>query len=165
MSVASRAYELANKMNELKEELEKAQAKRDSGIQAAKDEADCAKDRAKRAKADSDKAFYELNSLKERWLVGANMFQDTVAIASANTTTEIYNKIYGKVLRHRAHFPIGELAFFEGEEMDEQGKSLAPLVDAMVRLRWELNEEGVPVRPLSVVEEGEDTEGLPSFNA
>ncbi|GLU06368.1 hypothetical protein SLE2022_234080 [Rubroshorea leprosula] len=49
--------------------------------------------------------------------------------------------------------------------MDEQGKSLAPPTNAKVRLRWELNEEEVPVWPPSVVEEGEDTEGLSSFDA
>ncbi|GKV06936.1 hypothetical protein SLEP1_g18753 [Rubroshorea leprosula] len=98
------------------------------------------------------------------WLVGADMFQDVVAVASANTTMDIYNEIRGKVLRHWADFPIGELAFFEGEEMDEQGKSLAPPSDATVRLKWELN-EGVLVWPPSMVEKGEDTKGLPSFDA
>ncbi|GKV23292.1 hypothetical protein SLEP1_g33039 [Rubroshorea leprosula] len=87
--------------------------------------------------------------------------KDVVAVASTNTTTDIYNEIRGKVLRHRADFPICELAFFEGEEMDEQGKSLAPLADATMRLKWELNEEGVPVWPSSIVKEGKDTEGLP----
>ncbi|GKV30683.1 hypothetical protein SLEP1_g39468 [Rubroshorea leprosula] len=168
---------LEDKVNELKEKLEKAQAERNNDIQAAKDEADCAKNRSKRAEADMDQAFYELNSLKDRrfvcigwaqgveWLVGADMFQDVVAITSANTTTDIYNEIRGKVLWHRADFPIGELAFFEGEEMDEQGKSLAPPADATMRLRWELNEEGVLVWPSSIVEKREDTEGLISFDA
>ncbi|GKV11534.1 hypothetical protein SLEP1_g22783 [Rubroshorea leprosula] len=35
----------------------------------------------------------------------------------------------------------------------------------MVRLRWELNEEGVPVWPPTIAEEGEDTKGLSSFDA
>ncbi|GKU95433.1 hypothetical protein SLEP1_g8797 [Rubroshorea leprosula] len=156
-SVESRADGLSQKVNELKEELEKAQAKRDSGMQAAKDEAVRAEDRAKKAEADRDKALYGLNSLNDRrfvciarpqgaeWLVGAEMFQDAVAIASTNTTTAIYNEI-------------------RGEEMDEQGKSLTPHADATVKLRWELN-EGVLVWPPSIVEEGEDTEGLPSFDA
>ncbi|GKV39815.1 hypothetical protein SLEP1_g47530 [Rubroshorea leprosula] len=78
-------------------------------------------------------------------------------------TTEIYNEIRGKVLHHRPDFPIRELAFFDGEDIDEQGKSLAPLADTTVRLRWDLNEEEVPVWPPSVVEEGEDPAGLPSF--
>ncbi|GKV01993.1 hypothetical protein SLEP1_g14487 [Rubroshorea leprosula] len=100
-----------------------------------------------------------------KWLVGVDMFQDAVAVASANTTTDIFNEVRGKVLRHRADFPIGELAFFEGEEIDEEGKSLALPVNTRVRLKWELNEKGLPVWPPSVVEEGEDTEGLPSFDA
>ncbi|GKV12350.1 hypothetical protein SLEP1_g23505 [Rubroshorea leprosula] len=91
--------------------------------------------------------------------------RDAVVVASANTTIDIFNEIREKVLRYRADFPIDELAFFEGEEMDEQGKSLAPPTDTRVKLKWELNEEGLPVWPPSVVEEGEDTEGLPSFDA
>ncbi|GKV28929.1 hypothetical protein SLEP1_g37915 [Rubroshorea leprosula] len=63
------------------------------------------------------------------WLVGSSTFQDAVAMASANMTTEIYNEIRGKVLHHRPDFPIRELAFFDGEDIDEQGKSLAPLAD------------------------------------
>ncbi|GKV06893.1 hypothetical protein SLEP1_g18712 [Rubroshorea leprosula] len=159
-SMESRANELACKVNELRDELKKAQAKRERGIQVAKEEANHAEDRAKRAKSDRDKALYELNSLKDRvaeanqnvapaeasleqakkchqhvicfaraqgaeWLVGADMFQDAVAVASTNTTTDIYNEIRGK----------------------------------------ELNEEGVLVWPPSIVEEGEDIEGLLSFDA
>ncbi|GKV48904.1 hypothetical protein SLEP1_g55691 [Rubroshorea leprosula] len=200
VSVESRANELARKVNELREELEKAQAKKESVIQATKDEAGRAEDRAKRAESNREKALHELNSLKDRvaeadkhvawaeasleqskkhhqhaicftwaqgaeWLVGADMFQNVVAIAAAYTTMDIYNEIHGKVLRHRVDFPIGKLAFFEGEEMDDQGKSLAPPTDATVRLKWERNEEGVPMWPPSIVEEGEDTEGLPSFDA
>ncbi|GKV33444.1 hypothetical protein SLEP1_g41962 [Rubroshorea leprosula] len=89
---------------------------------------------------------------------------NAVAVASANMTTEIYNEIRGKVLHHRPDFPIRELAFFDGEDIDEQGKSLAPLADTTVRLRWDLNEEEVLVWPPSVVEEGEDPAGLPSFD-
>ncbi|GKV12386.1 hypothetical protein SLEP1_g23536 [Rubroshorea leprosula] len=75
------------------------------------------------------------------WLVGSSTFQDAVAVASANMTTEIYNEIRGKVLHHRPDFPIRELVFFDEEELDEQGKSLAPLADTTVRLRW----DGAPV--------------------
>ncbi|GKU99703.1 hypothetical protein SLEP1_g12507 [Rubroshorea leprosula] len=79
------------------------------------------------------------------WLVGSAAFQDAVAVASANMTTENYNEIRGKVLQHRPDFPIRELAFFDGENLDEQRKSLSPLVDATVWLRWELNEDGEPL--------------------
>ncbi|GLT82343.1 hypothetical protein SLE2022_007290 [Rubroshorea leprosula] len=44
------------------------------------------------------------------------------------------------------------------------GVTLAPLADTTVRLRWDLNEEGVPVWPPSVLEEGEDPAGMPSFD-
>ncbi|GKV49229.1 hypothetical protein SLEP1_g55992 [Rubroshorea leprosula] len=99
------------------------------------------------------------------WLVGSAIFQEAVAVASANVTTDIYNEIRGKVLHHRPDFPIRELVFFDEEELDEQGKSLAPLADTTVRLRWDLNEEGVPVWPPSVLEDGEDPTGLASFDA
>ncbi|GKV20135.1 hypothetical protein SLEP1_g30297 [Rubroshorea leprosula] len=102
---------------------------------------------------------------RAEWLVGVEMFQDAVAVASANTTTDIFNEVRGKVLGVRVDFPIGELAFFEGEEIDADGKSLAQPADTKVKLKWELDEEGLPVWPPSVVEEGEDTEGLSSFDA
>ncbi|GKV44422.1 hypothetical protein SLEP1_g51608 [Rubroshorea leprosula] len=177
----SRADELANRINELKGELERARAERESGIQAAKDEAAWIEERAKRAEDERDRAQTELDSLRfqasharsvgiaraqgAEWLVGSSTFQDAVAVASANVTTEIYNEIRGKVLHHRPDFPIRELVFFDEEELDEQGKSLAPLADTTVRLRWDLNEEGVPVWPPSVLEDGEDPAGLPSFDA
>ncbi|GKV18319.1 hypothetical protein SLEP1_g28717 [Rubroshorea leprosula] len=62
-----------------------------------------------------------------------------MTVTSANTTIEIYNDI--------------------------RGKSLAPLADTIVKLRWELNKKGVPMWPPSAVEEREDMEGLPSFDA
>ncbi|GKV49204.1 hypothetical protein SLEP1_g55967 [Rubroshorea leprosula] len=148
-SAESRADGLAHIVNELREELEKAQAERESGIQAAKEKADRAEDRAKKVESNREKTLHELNALKERvvdadlhgaeWLVGADMFQDVVAIASAKTTTNIFNEVHGKVLRHRADFPIGELAFFEGEDIDDEGKSLAPPADT----------QDVPVEPSS----------------
>ncbi|GKV14868.1 hypothetical protein SLEP1_g25675 [Rubroshorea leprosula] len=199
-AVESRADELANKNNELREELERARAEKESGIQAAKEEAARVEEQAKKAEADKDRTQRELSSLRHQvaeadrnlnaaeealnelktshgrsvgiaraegveWFMGSAAFQDAVAVASANMTTEIYNEIRGKVLQHRPNFPIGELAFFDGEDLDEQGKSLAPLADATVQLRWDLNEEGVPVWPPSILEEGEDLAGLPTFDA
>ncbi|GKV38405.1 hypothetical protein SLEP1_g46319 [Rubroshorea leprosula] len=196
----SRADELANKNNELREELDRARAERESGIHAARDEAARVEERAKKAEADRDRAQHELSSLRHQvgeadrnlaatgealnelkasharsvaiawaqgaeWFVGSAAFQDAVAVASANVTTEIYNEIRGKVLQHGPDFPIRELVFFDEEELDEQGKSLAPLADATVRLRWDLNEEDVPVWPPSILEDGEDPVGLPSFDA
>ncbi|GKV50008.1 hypothetical protein SLEP1_g56726 [Rubroshorea leprosula] len=196
----SRADELANRNNDLKEELERARAERESGIQAAKEEAARVEEWARKAEADRDRAQNELSSFKNqvaeaarnlnaaeealnelkathgrsvamaraqgaKWLAGSAVFQDAVAVASANVTTEIYNEIRGKVLHHRPDFPIRELVFFDEEELDEQGKSLAPLVDTSVRLRWDLNEEGLPVWPPSVLENGEDPARLPSFDA
>ncbi|GKV35866.1 hypothetical protein SLEP1_g44072 [Rubroshorea leprosula] len=105
---------------------------------------------------------------RAEWLVGSAAFQDAVvvvvAVASTNMTTEIYNEIRRKVLHHRPDFPIRELALFDGEDIDEQGKSLAPLADTTVRLRWDLNEEGVPIWPPLILEEGEDPMGMPSFD-
>ncbi|GKV49754.1 hypothetical protein SLEP1_g56487 [Rubroshorea leprosula] len=177
----SRANQLANKNNELWEELERARVERESGIQAAKDEVSRVEERAKKAEADRDRAQHELSSLKhqvaeaDRSLVAAgealnelkasHARSDAVAVASANVTTEIYNEIRGKVLQHRPDFPIHELVFFDEEELDEQGKSLAPLADTTARLRWDLNEEGMPVWSPSVLEDGEDPAGLPSFDA
>ncbi|GKV28121.1 hypothetical protein SLEP1_g37207 [Rubroshorea leprosula] len=68
--------------------------------------------------------------------MGLAAFQDAVAVASTNMTMEIYNEIRGKVLQHRPDFPIREPVFFDWEDLDEQ-----------------------------VLEEGEDLEGLPSFDA
>ncbi|GKV01814.1 hypothetical protein SLEP1_g14336 [Rubroshorea leprosula] len=133
-----------------------------------KDEA-AREERAKKAEAERNNALNELISITRaqgaEWLVGSATFQDTVAVAFANMTTKIYNEIFGKVLQHRPDFPIHELAFVNGEDLDEEGKSLAPLVDTTMRLRWELNEEGVPIWPSSILEEGEDPEGLPSFDS
>ncbi|GLT87678.1 hypothetical protein SLE2022_057450 [Rubroshorea leprosula] len=199
-SAESHAEELASRNNELKEELQRVRAEKESEIQAAKDEAAHVEERAKKAEAERDHALNELSSLRRQvtqaaqnlngaeealnkvkafhghsvsiarargaeWLVGSVAFQDTVAVASANMTTEIYNEICGTVLQHRLEFPIRELAFFDGEDLDEQGKSLAPLADTTMQLRWELNEEGVPVWPPLVLKEGEDPMGLPSFNS
>ncbi|GKV49100.1 hypothetical protein SLEP1_g55867 [Rubroshorea leprosula] len=196
----SRVDELANKVNELKEKLERARAEKESGILAAKDEVDRVEEHAMKAKVERNTALDELNSLRHwiaavneslahaeeslnsvkksyqhsisiaraqgtKWLVGSDMFQDVMAIASMNTTRQIYDKIDGKVLQHRPDFHIGELAFFEGKEIDEQGKSLALSADTTVRLRWELNEDGVPVWPPSVLKDGEDANGLPSYDA
>ncbi|GKV48232.1 hypothetical protein SLEP1_g55057 [Rubroshorea leprosula] len=171
VSAKSRADELARKVNELKEELKRAQAEKESDIQAAKEEAsfdqhvalaEASLERTKRLHQ-GDVCFAHAQGAE--WLVGAEMFQDAVAITSANTTTDIFNEVRGKVLRVRADFPIGELAFFEGKEIDEDGNSLTQPADTRVRLKWELNEEGLPVWPPTVVEEGEDIEGLPSFDA
>ncbi|GKV06921.1 hypothetical protein SLEP1_g18738 [Rubroshorea leprosula] len=176
-SAKSRADELANKVNQLKEELEKVQAEKESGFQVPMDEVVRAVDRAKKAEVERDNALNNLSTLKRRrcigiaraqgaeWLVGADMFKDAVAMASMNTTIEIYNDVRGKVLKHRLDFPIGELAFFEGEEFGEEGKSLASPTDTTVRLKWELNEDGVPIWPSSVLEKGEDFENLPRFDS
>ncbi|GKV01662.1 hypothetical protein SLEP1_g14199 [Rubroshorea leprosula] len=165
IAAKSRADELVNRNNELREELERARTEKESEIQATKDEAACVEERAKKAEAERDHALNELSSLRRQtshrrsismaraqgaeWLVASAVFQDAVAVVSTNMTTEIYNEIRGKVLHHRPDFPIHELAFFDGEDIDEQGKSLAPLVDTTVRLRCDLNEEGVPVWPPS----------------
>ncbi|GKV00763.1 hypothetical protein SLEP1_g13400 [Rubroshorea leprosula] len=189
-----------HELSSLRHQLDRARAEKESGIQAAKDEAARVEQRAKKAEADRDHAQHELSSLRHQvaeadrnlaavgealnelkashgrsvaiawaqgaeWFVGSAAFQDAVVVASANVTTEIYNEIRGKVLQHRPDFPIRELVFFDEEELDEQGKSLAPLTDTTVKLRWDLNEEGVPVWPPSVLEDGEDSAGLPSFDA
>ncbi|GKV11835.1 hypothetical protein SLEP1_g23054 [Rubroshorea leprosula] len=139
----------------LEDELEKALAEKESGVQATKDEAGLAKECAKRAEFKRDNALNELSSLRQRVAMGN---QNLVHIEKALNKTK-------RVLRHRLDFLIGELAFFEVEEIDEQGKSLASLADTTVRLKWELNEDGVPIWPPSILEESEDLEGLPSFDA
>ncbi|GKV48587.1 hypothetical protein SLEP1_g55386 [Rubroshorea leprosula] len=175
-SAESRADELARKVDELKEEFQRAQVEKDTGIQAAKEELGLAEERARKAESEKEKTLHELSALRERVSQAdqhvaraeaslEKMFQDAVVVAFANTTTDIFNEVRGKVLGVRADFPIGELAFFEGEEIDNEGKSLAPSADTRVRLKWELNEEGLPIWPPSIIEEGEDTEGLPSFDA
>ncbi|GKV29042.1 hypothetical protein SLEP1_g38015 [Rubroshorea leprosula] len=149
-SVESQADELANKVNQLHEELDKVKAEKESGIQVAMDEvirADLARaeESLKKAKAEHQRCISIARAQGAEWLVGADMFQDVVAVASMNTTTEIYNEVRGKVLKHRPDFPINELSFFEGEEFDAEGKSLTTPSDTTLRLHWELNEEGLPI--------------------
>ncbi|GKV49224.1 hypothetical protein SLEP1_g55986 [Rubroshorea leprosula] len=180
-SAESRADELARKVDELKEELEQAQVVKDTSIQVTKEELGRAEERARKAESERAKTLHELSTLRERVSQAdqhvaraeaslestkrLHQRNDAVAIISANTTMDIFNEVRGKMLRVRADFPIGELAIFEGEEIDNEGKSLAPPADTRVRLKWELNEEGLPVWPPFVIEEREDTEGLPSFDA
>ncbi|GKV42984.1 hypothetical protein SLEP1_g50333 [Rubroshorea leprosula] len=131
-SAESWADELARKVTELREELDRARAEKESGIQAAKDEDGRAEDWARKAEAEKERTLHELSGLRERvslanqhvaqaeaslertkrlhqrdvcfaraqgaeWLVGAEMFQDAVAVAAANTTTDIFNEVRGKV--------------------------------------------------------------------
>ncbi|GKV18245.1 hypothetical protein SLEP1_g28652 [Rubroshorea leprosula] len=170
----SRADELANRNNELREELEHQVAEDDQNLTAAGESLN-------ELKTSHARSVSIARAQGAEWFVGLAAFQDAVVVAFANVTTKIYNEIRGKVLQHRLDFPIGELAFFDGEDLDEQGKSLAPIVDATVRLRWDLNEEGpqrggtstrrdlnkegVPVWPPQVLEDGEDPTRLPSFDA
>ncbi|GKU88073.1 hypothetical protein SLEP1_g2379 [Rubroshorea leprosula] len=150
-SAGSLADELANKVNQLQEELDKVKAEKESRIQAAMDEVVCAVDRTKKVEAERDGALNYLDALRRRVAVAdqdlaraeesLKKAKDAVAVASMNTTTEIYNDVRGKVLKHRPDFPINELAFFEGEEFDAEGKSLTTPSDTTVRLRWELNED------------------------
>ncbi|GKV51565.1 hypothetical protein SLEP1_g58207 [Rubroshorea leprosula] len=116
------------------------------------------------AKAQHQRCISIARAQGAEWLVGADMFQDAVTVASMNTTTKIYNDVRGKVLKHRPDFPINELAFFEGEEFDAEGKSLTEPSNTTVRLRWELNEEGLPTWPPFVLEEGKEFENLPRFD-
>lgn len=44
----------------------------------------------------------------------------------------------------------------DGEEIDEQGKSLALAFDTTIRLKWTLDKEGFPLFPPSVLEDGEE---------
>ncbi|GKV30752.1 hypothetical protein SLEP1_g39531 [Rubroshorea leprosula] len=69
-SAMSRVEGLVDKVNELKEELEKAQVEREkereSGISTAKQEVKHAKECAMRAEAKRDNAINKLNSLRSR---------------------------------------------------------------------------------------------------
>ncbi|GKV17006.1 hypothetical protein SLEP1_g27566 [Rubroshorea leprosula] len=116
-------------------------------------------DKAASAESWADELANKVNQLKEE------LKKDVVAVASMNTTTEIFNDVCQKVLKYQSDFPIGKLAFVEGEEFDEEGKSLASPTDTIVRLRWELNEDGLPIWPPSILEEGEDFENLPRFDS
>ncbi|GKV32749.1 hypothetical protein SLEP1_g41333 [Rubroshorea leprosula] len=62
----SRADELATRNNELKKELERARVEKESGIQAAKEEAARVEEWAKKAEADRDLAQHELSSLRHQ---------------------------------------------------------------------------------------------------
>ncbi|GKV11842.1 hypothetical protein SLEP1_g23061 [Rubroshorea leprosula] len=130
-------------VNELKEELDKALAEKASGIQATKDEAGLVEERDKKVEFKRDNALNELSSLRQ-WVAATN--QNLVCIEEALKKTK-------------------SLAFFKGEEIDEQGKSLTSLAYTTMQLKWELNEDGVPTWPPFILEEREDLEGLPTFDA
>ncbi|GKV15546.1 hypothetical protein SLEP1_g26328 [Rubroshorea leprosula] len=97
---------------------------------ANKDEAARAVDHAKRAEAAKDNALNELNALRQR-----------VVMADQDLARAEEGLRKAKTSHQR------ELAFFEGEEFDEEGKSLASPTDTTMRLRWELNEDGVGDAP------------------
>ncbi|GKV51992.1 hypothetical protein SLEP1_g58602 [Rubroshorea leprosula] len=154
-SAESWADELANKaaMDEVVRAVDstkKAEAERDSALndlntlrrRVAVADQDLARveEGLRKAKTQHQHCISIARAQGAKWLVGADMFQDAVVAASMNTTTEIYNDVRGKVLKHQPDFPINELAFFEGEELDEEGKSLAAPANTTERLRWELNE-------------------------
>ncbi|GKV13302.1 hypothetical protein SLEP1_g24331 [Rubroshorea leprosula] len=118
-------------------------------IQAAKEEASRAEDWAKRAKSDRDKVLSELNSLKDK-VVEAN--QNVVrAEASLEQAKKHHQHTICFARAQGAKWLVGANMFQDamGEEMDEQGKSLAPPTDATVRLRWELNKERMLAEPSS----------------
>ncbi|GKV42583.1 hypothetical protein SLEP1_g49966 [Rubroshorea leprosula] len=110
---------------------------------ATKNEADRAEACAKKAEAERDDALNELNSLRQR-------------VATTNQNLSRAEEALNKTKRSYQH---------SGEEIDEQGKSPAPLTNTIVWLKWKLNEDGVPIWPPSILEEGEDLEGLPCFDA
>ncbi|GKV24938.1 hypothetical protein SLEP1_g34475 [Rubroshorea leprosula] len=126
-SAESRVDELARKVNELKEELKKAQAEKESGIQATKEEAGRAEDRAKKVESDREKTLHELSALRERVL------QADQHIARAEASLERTKRL------HQCDVCFART---QGAE-------------------W----LGLPVWPPTIMEEGEDTEGLPSFDA
>ncbi|GKV11499.1 hypothetical protein SLEP1_g22756 [Rubroshorea leprosula] len=84
-----------------------------------------AEESLRQAKAQHQRCISIARAQGAEWLVGADMFQDAVAVASMNTTTEIYNDVHGKVLKHRPDFPINELAFFD-EEAEPSSTPPAP---------------------------------------
>ncbi|GKV15427.1 hypothetical protein SLEP1_g26223 [Rubroshorea leprosula] len=130
-------------VNELREELEKAQAKKESGSQAAKEEASCAEDRAKKAESDREKAFHELNSLKDM-VVEANQH-----VARVEASLE-------QSKRHHQHAIC--FARAQGAEW-LVGADIWPSSRGR---RWTNKERA---SPLQLTPRGEDTEGLPSFDA
>ncbi|GKV27792.1 hypothetical protein SLEP1_g36918 [Rubroshorea leprosula] len=121
----------------LKEELEKAEVEKENGIQAAKEKAVHAEKCTKKAEVERKSALNELNTLRAQ-----------VAAANQNVA--------------RGWEALDQM---KGEEIDEQGKSFLPHVDITVCLKWELNKDGVPIWPLTILEEGEVLDSLPSFNA
>ncbi|GKV30704.1 hypothetical protein SLEP1_g39490 [Rubroshorea leprosula] len=143
-STESRADELNNKVNELKEELDKAQIEKESRILTTKEEAGrvedlaCGQEALDQMKVSYQRSISIAQAQGTEWLLGLDTFQDAIAIMSMNTTTQIY---------------------------DDIRKSLLPLVYTTILFKWELNEDGVLVWPLTIPEEGEDLDCLPSFDA
>ncbi|GKV34519.1 hypothetical protein SLEP1_g42889 [Rubroshorea leprosula] len=161
-STESWVEELANQVTDLKAELERAQAEKESRILAPQQE-----QWLKQRECFNDPLT--LLAPKEwsgvEWLVESGAFQDVLVIASMNTTMQIYDDVQEKVLKHRPYFPISELTFIEAESIDENGKSLLPPFEMAVRVGWNSNKDGVPIFPPVISKDGEDGDSLPSCKA
>ncbi|GKV33949.1 hypothetical protein SLEP1_g42383 [Rubroshorea leprosula] len=55
-----------------------------------------------------------------------------------NTIIEIYDDVSGKLLQLHSNLLINKLAFMDGEEINEQGKSLPLPFETVVNVRWTL---------------------------
>ncbi|GKV23667.1 hypothetical protein SLEP1_g33371 [Rubroshorea leprosula] len=97
------------------------------------------------------------------WLFGLNAFWDVVTTATMNTIIESYNKVCGKVLQHQPDLLINELAFMDGEEINEQGKSLTPPFETTSNVRWTLDDDGALLFPPNVLKEGDEHDTSQNF--
>ncbi|GKU90692.1 hypothetical protein SLEP1_g4655 [Rubroshorea leprosula] len=94
-----------------------------SWVAVADQDLACAEDSLRKAKAQHQRCISIARAQGAEWLVGADMFQDVVAVPSMNTTTEIYNDVRGKVLKHRPNFPINKLAFLKVKSSMRRGRA------------------------------------------
>ncbi|GKV02986.1 hypothetical protein SLEP1_g15356 [Rubroshorea leprosula] len=77
-----------------------------------------AEESLRQAKAQHQRCISIARAQGAEWLVGADMFQDAVAVASMNTTTEIYNDVRGKELNEEGLPTWPPFVLEEGEEYE-----------------------------------------------
>ncbi|GKU89524.1 hypothetical protein SLEP1_g3650 [Rubroshorea leprosula] len=158
-SAKSRANELANNVNELKEELQKVQVEKESRIHTTKDEASRVEEHAKKAEADRDKALNELNSLQQKVTeANQNIAHAEEGLRKARSSHQHSISI---ARARRAEWYVGSDMFPNVVAI----VSLNTTMEIYNEIHGKLNEKEVLVWPPSVLEEGEDPEGLPRFDS
>ncbi|GKV02295.1 hypothetical protein SLEP1_g14749 [Rubroshorea leprosula] len=129
---------------------------------AAKDKAARVEESAKKAKADRDRAQHELSSLRRQV---AEADRNLAAAGEALNELKASHARSVSVARAQgAEWFVGSAAFQDAVVVVASANVTTEIYNE-IRGKWDLKEEGVPVWPPQVLEDGEDPTGLPSFDA